>query len=75
MSISVRCRGPSGQVTLQGLDPALTFSQLSKILCEKTGVPENRQEILVGFPPKLLVGVNMRMAPDCKELCTALRVH
>ncbi|BDA47793.1 probable ubiquitin thioesterase OTU1 at C-terminar half [Coccomyxa sp. Obi] len=49
--MNIRCRGPSGQSTLSGLDGGLSLSDFQEMLAEKTGVPASHQELLGGFPP------------------------
>ena len=54
-SWSLRCRGPSGQAVLTGLDGATTtVDALRRMLHEKLGVAPERQEVLAGFPPRPL---------------------
>ncbi|KAK9802938.1 hypothetical protein WJX72_000560 [[Myrmecia] bisecta] len=52
--MNLRCRGPSGQYTLAGLEGSLSVRAFQQMLAEKTGVPAAAQEILAGFPPKPL---------------------
>ncbi|GIL68476.1 hypothetical protein Vafri_21747 [Volvox africanus] len=54
MSLTLRCRGPSGQCTLSGVDPGMSTRAFLDLLSEKTGVPAGTIEILTGFPPKAI---------------------
>lgn len=54
MSLTLRCRGPSGQATISGASTDMSVSEFQNIVAEKTGVAPHRQEILAGFPPKVL---------------------
>ena len=54
MAWSLRARGPSGQATLGGLDAKTSVADLQAMLEQQLGVPAARQELLGGFPPKLL---------------------
>lgn len=49
----VRLRGPAGQHTAEVATEA-TFGDLKSIVAEKTGIPPQAQELLAGFPPKLI---------------------
>jgi hypothetical protein len=49
----VRIRAPDGQHTAEvGADA--TLGELKDVVAEKTGIPSQSQELLTGFPPKLL---------------------
>ncbi|KAG2426130.1 hypothetical protein HYH02_014845 [Chlamydomonas schloesseri] len=50
-SLTLRCRGPSGQATVT-VDAASSIADFLALLAEKTGVPAACIEILSGFPPK-----------------------
>lgn len=50
--MNLRCRGPDGQATLTGLDPAMKIADFQELLANRLGVPVNVQELLAGFPPK-----------------------
>ncbi|KAG2437463.1 hypothetical protein HXX76_006113 [Chlamydomonas incerta] len=50
-SLTLRCRGPSGQATVS-VDAASSIADFLALLAEKTGVPAACIEILSGFPPK-----------------------
>ncbi|PNW79281.1 hypothetical protein CHLRE_09g409050v5 [Chlamydomonas reinhardtii] len=50
-SLTLRCRGPSGQATVS-VDAASPIADFLALLAEKTGVPAACIEILSGFPPK-----------------------
>mmetsp|Transcript_7569 Transcript_7569/g.19456 ORF Transcript_7569/g.19456 Transcript_7569/m.19456 type:complete len:344 (+) Transcript_7569:209-1240(+) len=53
--MNIRCRGPNGLTTLTGLDQSTTVLQFQAAIAEKSGVPVERQELLLGtMPPKVL---------------------
>lgn len=52
--LSFRVRGPSGQATLSDVDPSSSVAAFMEQLGQKTGLPPTRQEVLAGFPPKLV---------------------
>lgn len=52
--MNLRARGPNGQATLTGVEPTTAVAEFQLLLESKLGVPINNQEILAGFPPKLL---------------------
>ncbi|KAF5837731.1 hypothetical protein DUNSADRAFT_3986 [Dunaliella salina] len=54
MSLSLRCRGPTRQSTLTGIEASTSVSDFCVLVATKTGVPPEQQEILAGFPPKPL---------------------
>ncbi|CAD7703064.1 unnamed protein product [Ostreobium quekettii] len=55
MTITLRCRGPTGQtVKFDGLDPSMSVAAFQDLLAKDTGVEPDAQEVLVGFPPKLV---------------------
>mmetsp|Transcript_25781 Transcript_25781/g.69925 ORF Transcript_25781/g.69925 Transcript_25781/m.69925 type:complete len:124 (-) Transcript_25781:67-438(-) len=54
MSLSFRCRGPTGQSTLTGIEASTSVSDFCTLVASKTGVPPEQQEMLAGFPPKPL---------------------
>jgi ubiquitin thioesterase OTU1 len=49
----VRLRAPGGQHTAE-LATDCTLGDLKAVVAEKTGIPPESQELLAGFPPKLL---------------------
>ncbi|KAK9785178.1 hypothetical protein WJX73_004057 [Symbiochloris irregularis] len=52
--MNLRLRGPYGQATLSGIDEALDAGSFQDMLVVHTGVVVEDQEILTGYPPKLL---------------------
>eukprot|EP00884_Botryococcus_braunii_P013131 jgi/Botrbrau1/21819/Bobra.0190s0036.2 len=64
MAFTFRCRGPMGQVTLTGLDVNMSLAAFQEVIAEKCGVPAASQEILCGYPQKVLP------LPENKEAST-----
>lgn len=52
--MNLRVRGPKGQFTLSGVDPALTISDFKRVLQEKSDIASEKLEIMSGFPPTVL---------------------
>lgn len=71
MSWNLRVRGPGGQATLAAsADTAV--SELQQQITQKLGVPAYLQELLGGFPPKLL---QVRHDMVAQFMLAALHVH
>ncbi|MEW5306650.1 MAG: hypothetical protein WDW36_009102 [Sanguina aurantia] len=53
---NMRCRGPTGLVNLSGVDPGMSVHAFQQHLSSMAGAPDPElQELLAGFPPKVIV--------------------
>lgn len=59
MAWNLRVRGGSGQATISNLSGNSTCSELHQVIAEKLNVAVDKQELLAGFPPKV-IQVSMR---------------
>eukprot|EP00210_Caulerpa_lentillifera_P003357 g3203.t1 len=50
--ISIRCRFPSGNVTLRGIDPSMSIHEFQTLLEQTTGISSDMQVLRVNYPPR-----------------------
>ena len=60
----IRLRAPGGQHTAEVATDS-TFRDLKAVVAEKTGIPPEAQELLAGFPPKVLTSRDGDSCASC----------